>query len=63
MLVNSGRPESVKIGVQVQIRVVRVAGGRVSFGIEAPRHMPIVRKGIRLPPSGDPHPSARSFPT
>lgn len=50
MLVLSRHPdESLKIGDQIEIRVLRVASGRVWLGIDAPRHVQIVRDEIRGP--------------
>lgn len=41
--------ESIKIGDQVQIRVVRVTASRVLLGIEAPRRVRVVRDEVRRP--------------
>lgn len=49
MLVLSRKPdESIKIGEQVQVRVIRIARGRVWLGIDAPRHLRIIRHEIQI---------------
>jgi carbon storage regulator CsrA len=45
MLVLSRKPDqSIKIGDQIEIRIVRVAGGHIWLGIDAPRHVRILVK-------------------
>jgi carbon storage regulator len=41
--------EKVFIGPQITITVVRLEGGQVRLGIEAPRHIPVVRAEL-VPP-------------
>jgi len=43
--------EKIKIGDNITITVVRIAGGVVRIGIDAPDHVPIVRQP--MPGRGD----------
>ncbi len=44
MLVLTRRPgQSIRIGPNVEVRVVRIEGDRVVLGIAAPRHVAVVR--------------------
>jgi carbon storage regulator CsrA len=44
MLVLSRRPgEQVRIGDDITLTVIEAVGGRIKLGIEAPRHVPIMR--------------------
>ena len=46
--------EKLYIGDQICVTVVRVEGGQVRLGIEAPRQIPVVRAELRpLPPATD----------
>ena len=38
--------QSIQIGDNVVVTVVRIAGGEVRIGIEAPAHVPIVRREL-----------------
>lgn len=40
--------ESVLIGSEITVKVIRIAGGKVRLGIDAPRGMNIVRDGVRV---------------
>jgi len=44
--------ETVRIGAEIHITLVEVEGQRIRLGIEAPRHIPIVRGELvlALPP-------------
>lgn len=48
--------EKVYIGDEICVTVVRVDGGQVRLGIDAPRHVPVVR--AELTPRPHPHPGA-----
>jgi len=49
MLVLSRKPgEEIVIGRDVRLVVHRIAGNRVTFGIVAPRGVPVVRGELRL---------------
>jgi carbon storage regulator len=39
--------ERIWIGEEISITVVRLAGGVVRLGIEAPAHMPVVRDELK----------------
>ena len=44
MLVLSRKPtERIRIGDDITVVIVRVSGGRVRVGIEAPRHIRVMR--------------------
>jgi carbon storage regulator len=44
MLVLTRRPgQSIRVGPNVEVRVVRIEGDRVVIGIAAPRHVAVVR--------------------
>lgn len=54
MLVLTRRPgQSIRIGANVEIRVVRVEGDRVVLGIAAPRHVAVVRAELVEEVSGE----------
>ena len=38
--------ERIRIGDSVTITVVRITGGGVRLGIEAPQHLPVVREEV-----------------
>ena len=38
--------QSIQIGDDVVVTVVRIAGGEVRIGIEAPPHVPIIRREL-----------------
>lgn len=38
--------ESILIGDEIVIKVLRVRSGRASIGVEAPRHIDVVRKEL-----------------
>jgi carbon storage regulator len=47
MLVLTRRPgQSIRIGPGVEIRIVRIEGDRVLIGIDAPRHVAVVRSEL-----------------
>ena len=47
MLVLTRRPgQSIRIGPNVEVRVVRLEGDRVGLGIAAPRHVAVVRSEL-----------------
>ena len=39
--------EKILIGDQIAVTVVRVAQGTVRIGVEAPKHLPIVREELQ----------------
>jgi carbon storage regulator len=43
------RGEEILIGDEITIKVVKLGEGRVALGIEAPRHLKIVRKELVTP--------------
>ena len=43
--------ESIVIGGNIIVTVVRSAGNRVSLGVEAPREVPVVRGELKAPPN------------
>lgn len=48
MLVLSRKPgEKVLIGDQISVTIVRISGGGVRIGIEAPMELPIVREELK----------------
>ena len=54
MLVLTRRPgQSLRIGPNVEVRVVRVEGDRVVIGIAAPRHVAVVRTELIEQVSGE----------
>jgi carbon storage regulator len=47
MLVLTRRPgQSIRIGPGVEVRVIRIEGDRVLLGIDAPRHIAVVRSEL-----------------
>jgi len=47
MLVLTRRPgQSIRIGSGVEVRVIRIEGDRVLLGIDAPRHVAVVRSEL-----------------
>lgn len=49
MLVISRRSgESILIGDEIELQVMDISSSRVKIGIAAPRHLPILRKEIKL---------------
>jgi carbon storage regulator len=54
MLVLTRRPgQSIRIGSNVEVRVVRIDGDRVVIGIAAPRHVAVVRAELVEEVSGE----------
>jgi carbon storage regulator len=54
MLVLTRRPgQSIRIGPNVEVRVVRIEGDRVVLGIAAPRHVAVVRAELIEQVSGE----------
>ena len=54
MLVLTRRPgQSIRIGQNVEVRVVRIEGDRVVIGIAAPRHVAVVRAELVEQVSGE----------
>jgi carbon storage regulator len=54
MLVLTRRPsQSLRIGPNVEVRVVRIEGDRVVLGIVAPRHVAVVRSELIEQVSGE----------
>jgi carbon storage regulator len=54
MLVLTRRPgQSILIGPNVEVRVVRIEGDRVVLGIAAPRHIAVVRSELVEEVSGE----------
>jgi carbon storage regulator len=49
VLVISRRPgESVFIGDEVEVELLEISPSQVKLGIRAPRHVPVLRKEIRV---------------
>jgi carbon storage regulator len=47
MLVLTRRPgQAIRVGTNVEVRVVRIEGDRVVLGIAAPRHVAVVRSEL-----------------
>lgn len=46
LVLNRKSGESIKIGDDIEIKVVSIEGGQVKLGIEAPRHIDIHRKEV-----------------
>lgn len=47
MLVLSRKPnEEIRIGNDIIIKVVQIQGGKVRIGVEAPKHVNVVRKEL-----------------
>jgi carbon storage regulator len=42
--------ERIWIGDEISVTVVRIAGGGVRLGIDAPAHLAVVREELRIPP-------------
>ncbi len=61
--------ERLYIGEDICVTVVRLEGGQVRLGIEAPRHIPVVRaelvtdRVIGPPPSSSPSPTPSPSPS
>lgn len=54
MLVLSRRPEeSIRIGDNITVKVLRVDRGRVRLGIDAPPDIPILRAELQPPSAAD----------
>jgi carbon storage regulator len=54
MLVLTRRPnQALRVGANVEIRVVRIEGDRVVLGITAPRHVAVVRSELVEEVSGE----------
>jgi carbon storage regulator len=54
MLVLTRRPgQSIRVGPNVEVRVVRIEGDRVLLGIAAPRHVAVVRSELIEEVSGE----------
>jgi carbon storage regulator len=54
MLVLTRRPgQAIRVGPNVEIRVVRIEGDRVVLGIAAPRHVAVVRSELMDAVSGE----------
>ena len=54
MLVLTRRPgQSIRIGPNVEVRVVRIEGDRVVIGVAAPRHVAVVRAELVEQISGE----------
>ena len=54
MLVLTRRPgQAIRIGPNVEVRVVRIEGDRVVIGIAAPRHVAVVRAELVEQVSGE----------
>ncbi len=45
--------ERILVGDEIAITVVRVTGGGVRIGIEAPNEMPVVREELTLKQTGE----------
>lgn len=52
--------EKLYIGDEICVTVVRLEGGQVRLGIDAPRQISVVRAELR--PSGQPEPAAAAAP-
>jgi carbon storage regulator len=54
MLVLTRRPgQAIRVGPNVEVRVVRIEGDRVVLGIAAPRHVAVVRSELIEEVSGE----------
>lgn len=54
MLVLTRRPgQAIRVGPNVEVRVVRIEGDRVVLGIAAPRHVAVVRSELLDEVSGE----------
>jgi carbon storage regulator len=54
MLVLTRRPnQALRVGANIEIRVVRIEGDRVVLGIVAPRHVAVVRSELVEEVSGE----------
>ena len=54
--------EKLYIGEEICITVVRLEGGQVRLGIDAPRHIPVVRAELNPLPREDVRPGASDAP-
>lgn len=45
--------ERIWIGDEISVTVVRIAGGGVRLGIDAPTHLAVVREELRMPPEAE----------
>ena len=70
MLVLSRKPlDSILIGDDIKITIVRIDRNQVRIGIEAPKHIPVLREELRMdvadldaaPPWDEPVPTASTF--
>jgi carbon storage regulator len=53
--------ESIMIGNDITVTVLRIAGGQIRLGIEAPRAVPVIRGELRPEsPPGEPEPDSRT---
>lgn len=48
LILSRHKDESIVIGDDIEITVVEIRDGKVRLGIEAPRHVPVDRKEIRV---------------
>ncbi|WP_226580600.1 carbon storage regulator CsrA [Halobacillus litoralis] len=48
LVLNRKSGESIKIGQDIEVKVVAVEGGQVKLGIDAPKHVDIHRKEVFL---------------
>lgn len=48
LVLSRKKTEKVRVGNDVEITVLRVAGGRVRLGITAPRDLPVLRHELSL---------------
>jgi carbon storage regulator CsrA len=46
--------EKLYIGDQISVTVVRLEGGQVRLGIDAPRSIPVLRAELKPRPAGEP---------
>lgn len=46
LVLSRNTDESIVIGDEVEVKIVRVRGNRVRLGITAPRHIPVHRKEV-----------------
>ena len=55
--------ERILIGDNIAVTVVRVTGGGVRIGIEAPAEMPVIREELKRSVEGDEPPAVPPAPT